>query len=378
MSNRTKFIIGIVLLLLVMFAIEYRFPRKFEWQPTFSHTDPQPFGCLVFDSVMTASMPQGYSVQKRSLWQMRHDSVFATPQSLLIVTTEGVDIPDINTILQLVADGHTVMVATSDLYLWCDTLAIDWQWNSTFSLNGISGRQAEKGLLTWAPQTDAYAGHPMSVHLYSRMVERTLELNDSVDCYPLVEYEEDTYTDGKRPVAAVFPRGKGELILVSAPLLFTNYMTVCGDGKTLVARLMQRLSHHPVVRTESYMSATAQEESSPFYVLLRQPPLRWALYLTMLAVVLFCFFTARRRQRVIPIVTKPQNRNLEFVRLIGTLYWQQHDNAGLLSKKLTYVPKDVRSRVDDSVREAASGNYVVTDEELKNYIQDINKLQQSL
>ena len=36
-----------------MFAIEYHLPKKFVWVPTFSHYDEQPFGCAVFDSLLT-------------------------------------------------------------------------------------------------------------------------------------------------------------------------------------------------------------------------------------------------------------------------------------------------------------------------------------
>ena len=39
MTNRTKFIIGILVLLGIVFAIEFRTSPKFVWIPTFSHTE---------------------------------------------------------------------------------------------------------------------------------------------------------------------------------------------------------------------------------------------------------------------------------------------------------------------------------------------------
>ena len=47
------FIICIVSFLVLMFAIECRLPKKFVWTPTFSHYDKQPFGCAVFDSLLS-------------------------------------------------------------------------------------------------------------------------------------------------------------------------------------------------------------------------------------------------------------------------------------------------------------------------------------
>ncbi len=394
MTNRTKFIIGILLLLGVVFAIEYRMTRKFVWIPTFSHTDAQPFGCMLFDSVMQASMPQGYTVSKKTIRQMRQDSVFNQMQSLLVVTNEAMSDGQMADLLRLAENGHTVMVATSALYQWTDTLDIDYRYGKTFNLKDIVGKDMEKRDLGWPIKDEAYADRRMHVSVYRQLIGHTLIKNDSVECELLlslfeIEFDEEKCVNMPRvfPVALSFKRGKGELILVSSPLLFTNYMTICGRGYIVQGRLMNRLKAHPVIRMESYMSATAMTESSQFYVFLQQPPLRWALYLTILAILLFCIFTARRRQRVIPVIQKPQNRNLEFVKLIGSLYWQQHDNASLLAKKLAFATEQIRQHnvplaAEDEellkeIREYAYGNYVIPDKTLKYYINELNRIQKN-
>ena len=395
MTNRTKFIIGILILLGIVFAIEYRTARKFVWIPTFSHTDAQPFGCMLFDSVMQASMPHGYTVTKKTLWQLRHDSVFTHPQSLLVVTEEGMDKKQIGELLRLVDEGHSVMVAVSPINNWVDTLSIDYKYGKNFNLNELVGTNTQKAPLGWPVKDKDYAGHSLDVSVYKQLIEHTLVTNDSVECTVLLslfemEYDEDKKMDVPRvfPIALSFKRGKGELILVSAPLLFTNYMLITENGSVLQGRLMNRLKQHPVIRMESYVSGTAQTESSQFYVFLKQPPLRWALYLTILSIILFCIFTARRRQRTIPVVQKPENMNLEFVRLIGSLYWQQHDNAGLLAKKLSYATEEIRRQnvslsAEDTdllaeIREYAYGGYVIPDKTLKYYINELNRILQSL
>lgn len=50
MKGNHWFIAGIIVFLVLMFAIECRLPKKFVWNPTFSHYDKQPFGCAVFVS----------------------------------------------------------------------------------------------------------------------------------------------------------------------------------------------------------------------------------------------------------------------------------------------------------------------------------------
>ena len=49
-----------VVLFVLLFLLQMRLPKKFEWNATYYHADRQPFGCYVFDSVLTESMPKGY------------------------------------------------------------------------------------------------------------------------------------------------------------------------------------------------------------------------------------------------------------------------------------------------------------------------------
>ena len=438
MSTRLKFIIGIIALFTVFLIAEYRMPRKFQWVPTFAHNDPQPFGCMVFDSVLAASMPLGYTVERSTLWQMEKDSVFKEPKAVLIITKEDID-AQVKKVLDLAGRGNVIMVATTDLYRWADTLGIDYSYHQSFKLNDIAGKLPSKGTLRLVGEASELCspvvgeaselcgnGHSASssdLKIYEQMIERTLTIPDSVPCEVLARFrfyddndisnvakdEHNEWSNFWQPIAAAFPIDNGELILVSSPLLLSNYGMLSGDGHLFIAWLMNRLKHLPVIRTEGYMSGTAQVEQSPLYVFLQEPSLRWAVYLTMLTLLLFCIFTARRRQRVIPVVGDASKRcnNLEFARLIGTLYWQQHDNAGLLAKKLAYTAEELRrqtgidittiydlpisdfrfntSRDPEELRkllknihQAATGDYAVSDQELKTYIDELDNLLHSL
>lgn len=66
MKGNHWFIAGIIVFLVLMFAIECRLPKKFVWNPTFSHYDKQPFGCTVFDSLVSSSLPKGYSLSRKT------------------------------------------------------------------------------------------------------------------------------------------------------------------------------------------------------------------------------------------------------------------------------------------------------------------------
>jgi hypothetical protein len=57
------FIVVIIALMAVILLFEMNAPTRFQWDNTSqSYKSKQPFGCYVMDSVLRASLPQGYEV----------------------------------------------------------------------------------------------------------------------------------------------------------------------------------------------------------------------------------------------------------------------------------------------------------------------------
>ena len=136
--------------------------------------------------------------------------------------------------------------------------------------------------------------------------ERTLSLNhDSLPYHVLAvreEMEQDT-------VAVSFPVGKGEIILISTPLIMTNYGMLSGRGSEYIFRLLSRFGDKPVHRVRlNTLSKTREEDMLAMLEYIKtQPPLWWAWCLLILLILLFMLTNARRRQRAIPVVSPPQN-----------------------------------------------------------------------
>ena len=136
----------------------------------------------------------------------------------------------------------------------------------------------------------------------------------------------------------------------------------------------------PIVRTEAYMPSMDSKEQSPLRYFLSQPPLRWAVTLAFITVLVFMIFTAKRRQRIIPEVEKPKNRNLEFVKLIGTLYYQKHDYRDLVLKKYAYFTEEMRRvlHVDLTDRSEDQRTFAVIASQTDMEEQEVSKLVNTL
>lgn len=391
MKSSRNFLFAMLVLFVLFCLLQVNLPKKFVWSPTFSHVDKQPLGCFVFDSVLTQSLPNGYHVTKKTFFQLDQEHAKEKISVLMVVDQQNLKQLDVKYLCNIARRGGKVMVVASSSFddgRNADTVVVD-ELERTFkvkiedgiyfSLRGIlSGLKAHDNdmydTIYWNNRETMYAAQ--SYRMFYNMVGGTLFV-DSVPkvkrlAYTLstagydykydslyvgdftrfdtiVDKKErieriDTFAIKKVPTAVSVPYGKGEVIFVSSPLLFTNYGMLEGNTFVYIFRLMSYLADLPVYRTEAYVKTDAMlvAEQSPFREFIKRPPLRWALYLALLGVVLFMIFTARRRQRVIPIMSKPANRSLEFIQLIGTLYYQRKDHGDLVRKKFKLFAEELR------------------------------------
>lgn len=391
MKSSRNFLFAMLVLFVLFCLLQVNLPKKFVWSPTFSHVDKQPLGCFVFDSVLTQSLPNGYHVTKKTFFQLDQEHAKERISVLMVVDQQNLKQLDVKYLCNIARRGGKVMVVASSSFddgRNADTVVVD-ELERTFkvriedglyfSLRGIlAGLKAHDNdmydTIYWNNRETMYAAQ--SYRMFYNMVGGTLFV-DSVPkvkrlAYTLstagydykhdslyvgdftrfdtiVDEKErieriDTFAIKKVPTAVSVPYGKGEVIFVSSPLLFTNYGMLEGNTSVYIFRLMSYLADLPVYRTEAYVKTDAMlvAEQSPFREFIKRPPLRWALYLALLGVVLFMIFTARRRQRVIPIMSKPANRSLEFIQLIGTLYYQRKDHVDLVRKKFKLFAEELR------------------------------------
>ena len=394
MKGSRMFFIGIIVIAILLFLLQLQMPQRFSWKPSFNTHDRQPFGCYVFDSIMSHTLGNGnYQVTHKTFRQLNHETDYKDC-NVLVTTTQNMfgdhDVLQLDTLLRR---GARVLIAYAPYYytdsLFCKKYGILFRGREIFSISTLKQQIDMRSIvlydtLRW--QHHAHGYPPAAYSIYKVMVSSTLDTchtkNGVIpeimaqDYYGRNEWEElfidslsvqdsisqDEWEEGTQSmhwvhdtlnVLARVPVGKGELIFSSMPLAMTNYGVLDRELSPYVHRLMALIADRPIVRTTAYMETPEIEAAreSPFRYLLSQQPLRWALWLSLLLVALFMVFTARRRQRVIPIETPPRNHTLEFVQLIGTLYYQQKDHVNLLQKKHAYFAEELRSQLGIDITE---------------------------
>ena len=347
------FVVSIVVFLVLLFILEMQLPKNFSWTPTFRHTDKQPFGSCLFDSLLSSTMPKGYTVTDSSLYQLAKDSL--QPRGILVVADEMNLIPaEVNAIFSMANNGsHVMLVAHGVGDFMCNRLGIRmWGYGNSFDLQNFVKYNKERESFEWVSEENGYK--PRRFMVFKPLITRKFNFEtDSLDnvIRPCLDQQATLRHDA---VSATFRQGKGYITFCSLPLLFTNYGIVDQDNATFSLRLLTLMKDLPVVRTEAYCPQTSDEvQQSPLRYAISQPPLRWALYTLMVGALLFLIFEGRRRQRVIPIEKAPENHSLEFIHLVGSLYYHSRERRSLVVRKWTYFAEELRRNIHLDVTDAS-------------------------
>jgi hypothetical protein len=160
-------------------------------------------------------------------------------------------------------------------------------------------------------------------------------------------------THGK-PVFLNVKYGQGNLLVSSTPLVFSNFSMVHDNNYELVAGMLSYLQPGGLLWTIYYQMGR-MEATTPLRYVLSETSLKWALYILMLAILLFMTFEMKRRQRIIPIVTPLKNESVDFVKTVSRLYYLKKDHKNLASKKILhftdYLKRQLHIDINEDIQE---------------------------
>lgn len=150
--------------------------------------------------------------------------------------------------------------------------------------------------------------------------------------------------------------GKGSVFLNLNPRAFTNFAVLdSAQGDYYYKALSYLPDNGGQVIWDAYQILGAKDENSPFRVLLQHAPLRFALYLLVLGGMLYVAFCIRREQRPIPVIVPGENKMLDFVASVSSLYYKQKDHYRIADKRIDFFLEKVRLHYKIRTDELDSG-----------------------
>ena len=136
--------------------------------------------------------------------------------------------------------------------------------------------------------------------------------------------------------------GEGHLTLHAAPLVLSNYFLLQDGNEHYLNAIWHTL---PAGINHIYWNDyyKRREESAGLSILFRYPATRFALWLAIIAVLVYVLFEGKRKQRIVPIIPPLKNDSVSFVETVGRLYYNKGNHSNLAHKMVQQYLEWVRS-----------------------------------
>jgi hypothetical protein len=342
LERRSKIILGFLIAVLVgIIVTEIVRPRPINWRPSYTSISKIPFGCFVLFNELPSLFPNSeiQSVEESIYDVLIKNDSSITSNYILINDNIYLDEQETNQILEYVAKGNQVFIATTELRgKLADTLNIEILQEYTIKEDTVNVDFTHTDL-------------NKNIYKFERGVNTAYFTSlDTLNTEILghIHFKDNTFLNNEKNVKQVKPNfiktsfGKGSFIINTLPIAFTNYYLL-SDKSSYSANSFSYL-HNNLLYWDDYKKSGRKVISSPMRFVLNQPALKWSYYLVLCGLLLFVIFKAKREQRIIPVIKPLENSSVEFARTVGSLYHQSKDYTNLNSKKINYFLTYIRNR----------------------------------
>ncbi|HSU27514.1 MAG TPA: DUF4350 domain-containing protein [Chitinophagaceae bacterium] len=157
--------------------------------------------------------------------------------------------------------------------------------------------------------------------------------------------------DRGRPNFIRLRAGKGHFYLQLAPLAFSNFFLLHKNNIQYYEQALSMMNAKAdrIIWDEYYLrkrfSESRPSQGKKWLTKFLSYPSFLAAFLTALfTIIMYVLLEMRRKQKYIPVVAKPRNDSLDFVKTIGRLYFDKGDHKNLARKMGAYFLEHVRNR----------------------------------
>ena len=337
MNKTIKIYIGLLVLLFVgAIAIEFSKPKPINWTRTFNETHTIPYGTFVMynelPNIFPKSKVQDVTVSPYEYFDDYYsweDSTYLTAGNYMLID-DYAEVDDVSAqeLLDFASHGNTIFMSSNYLpQKFLDTLGIELE--NDFDFTG----EAQFSLVNPSFKNDSITIDRGLSNIYFSKLDSTKTT--------VLGYQKFNETERINfiKVNHVF----GNVYLHLQPMAFTNFSLLKKDNKKYAAAILSYLPDGNIFY-DSRNKKRTELGNSPLRFILSQPALKWAWILGLVSLIIFIFFNAKRKQRIVKIIKPLENSTIAFIKTIGNLYYETKDHNNLIDKKITYFLESIRRK----------------------------------
>ena len=336
--NRTIkiYIVFLVLLLVGIIYIDATRPKPINWTPTFDISDKIPFGLYVFNEeskgIFKDQKVNRIKETAYEYFEEKYDydtliNTYTVKGTVLSVSKEYlIDDESTQEILYFADHGNKVFISSSNFpQKLMDSLK--FEYSSKF-INSDT-------IFAWT------ANPKLNPKKYNIAIGASNSYFNKIDTLTTTVLGYQGHKKEKQVNFIKIPYGKGEIYLHTQPNVFTNYHLLKNKNADYVASLLG-YTEGDIYWLLKNQSGEVISNSQMRYIL-SQPALKGAWYILIFGLLFFAIFTAKRKQRIIPILKPLENTTVDFTKTIGNLYFQEGNHDNIIEKKTIYFLEKVRN-----------------------------------
>lgn len=318
-------------------------PKQINWKQTYIKKDKAPFGTSALYEALPSIFPgQEISSETFPIYNVLFEKGVTNSNYIIINSAFEPDKLDSRELLAFAKEGNTVFIAANYFSgKFADTLKI-----KTDNFYGIAQSIEDDSV----DLNQFYNGYDTANinfvnpilkrktnYIYSKGIEDTFF--NSIDTTKAIVLGKNI---NNKVNFVQINWGKGKIILSTIPEVFTNYLFVNENNYDYAYKALSYLPNQKVIWDEYYKVGNVKKESE-LRVIFSHPALLTAYYLLIFSLLLFVIIGIKRKQRIIPVVEPLRNTTLDFVDIVGTLYFQTGNHKNIAEKKIIYFLEHIRS-----------------------------------
>lgn len=317
--------IGTALMLVYLIA-QFNRPNPVNWSTTLSYNDKIPYGTYVFYNRLKDIFPGAKvkHITKSPYDAFTHGSL--TGGSYIIIAQNATFSKiDFEEMVKYINAGNSIFISafSFDGYI-SDSLKLE---------TGTEYDKKNPTLNFTNPLVKKAAGYKFDNNISSQYFSKF----DTVKATTISQnqYGQSNYLR--------FKFGKGNLFLFANPQILTNYSLLKPNGAEYPAKVLSYLPVTENIYWDLFQNHDVLIDQSPMRVFFDNPGLQWAYYISLASLLLFVLYEIKRRQRIIPVIEPLKNATVEFVSVVGKVYYEQRDNSNIAAKKIVYFGEHLRN-----------------------------------
>lgn len=327
-------VILILALTCIWTVLEIMRPKEVSWNHTYINNDKNPYGCYIFyrETARLHDLSQ-QTVSRLPAAEILSGCGTKNTSYLVVAGNAEFDNQNLDSLLNFIASGNDALIVAGKIQQeLLDTLGLTYTEiysliDSRDTLYKFSSNKVMKESFPIPGMGQGYFGLKDSLTVANSIIE----------------------DQSGRAVMVQVRWGEGMIILGKCPLIFTNWFILQKNLENVPFRILSFLPESNLMIWDEFQKQGRDNNSSQLRVILSNPSLKMAYFMTLFGILLILIFETQRKQSVLAVIEPVKNTSLEFVRMVGLLHYEQKDYKNIGIRRINNLFENIRLHYNFSV-----------------------------